>query len=323
MYRIDLGAERHEEVSANDLYQFRRSQLKGRSQALVPVPDQQRQKERREAWYRQSLGQVKEEVDTCLAKIWELPKEERQKAIRRLYLRYHPDKNVGQEELANKVCKYLRERIQELETGRKPRPAGAHRSPQTSGSRGHPCGHQDFSWQEWDGQARHHRQSHREFARQRGHAFHYDFWSYHRAKAKRRPQAEEARRWLRQAQSDLQAAGHDVGRACTNWVFYKVHRAVEKALAAASYDRGQRFEREQPLAALAEKVATDEAELAGLPAQVAELRRHRVDDKTTQYPSYHTPPTIPSEAFPAGEEQEVLRLARGVLEVVQAYIARH
>uniref|UniRef100_K7FUZ6 HEPN domain-containing protein n=1 Tax=Pelodiscus sinensis TaxID=13735 RepID=K7FUZ6_PELSI len=235
MYRIDLGAERHEEVSANDLYQFRRSQLKGRSQALVPVPDQQRQKERREAWYRQSLGQVKEEVDTCLAKIWELPKEERQKAIRRLYLRYHPDKNVGQEELANKVCKYLRERIQELETGRKPRPAGAHRSPQTSGGRGHPCGHQDFSWQEWDGQARHHRQSHREFARQRGHAFHYDFWSYHRAKAKRRPQAEEARRWLRQAQSDLQAAGHDVGRACTNWVFYKVHRAVEKALAAALY----------------------------------------------------------------------------------------
>ncbi|TFJ99316.1 leucine-rich repeat-containing protein 16C [Platysternon megacephalum] len=325
MYRIDLGAGRQEEVSANDLYQFKRIQVDGRGRALVLVPDQQRQQERREAWYRQSLGQVKEEVDTCLAKIWELPEGERRKAIRRLYLRYHPDKNVGQEEMANEVCKYLRERIQELEEGRKPRAAGNPSSPQASGGRRHPSSHRGFSasWNEWDGEARRHRQSRGEFTGQRDRGFHYDFWSYHRAKAGRRPQAEEAGRWLRQAQSDLRAAGHDVGQRCTNWVFYKVHRAVEKALAAAVYDRGERFEREQTLAALAQKVAAYEPGLEGLPAQVAELRRHGVDDKTTQYPSYHPPPTIPNEAFPAGEEQQVLRLAQGLLDVVQAHVARH
>uniref|UniRef100_A0A674K0G9 J domain-containing protein n=1 Tax=Terrapene triunguis TaxID=2587831 RepID=A0A674K0G9_9SAUR len=141
---------------------------------------------------------------------------ERRKAIRRLYLRYHPDKNVGQEEMANEVCKYLRERIQELEEGRKPRAASNPRSPQASGGRHHPSSHRGFSasWDEWDGEARHHRQSRREFTGQRDHGFHYDFWSYHRAQAGRRPQAEEAGRWLRQAQSDLRAAGHDVGQRC-------------------------------------------------------------------------------------------------------------
>ncbi|XP_073178072.1 sacsin-like isoform X2 [Lepidochelys kempii] len=322
LYCIDLGAGHQEEVSANDLYQFKRTQVDGRSRALVL--DQQRHQERWEAWYCQSLGQVKEEVDTCLAKIWELPEGERRKAVRRLYLRYHPDKNVGQKEMANEVCKYLRERIQELKEGRKPRAAGNPSSPQASGNRRQPSSHRGFSasWHEWDREARCHWQSRREFTGQRDRGFHYDFWSYHRAKAGRRPQAEEAGRWLRQAQSDLRAAGHDVGQRCTNWVFYKVHRAVEKALAAAAYDRGERFEREQTLASLAQKVAACEPGLEGLPAQVAELRRHGVDDKTTQYPSYHPPPTIPSEAFPAGEEQEVLRLAQGLLDVVQAHVAR-
>uniref|UniRef100_A0A8C3SH40 HEPN domain-containing protein n=1 Tax=Chelydra serpentina TaxID=8475 RepID=A0A8C3SH40_CHESE len=325
MCRINLGAGRQEEVSANDLYQFKRMQVDGCGRALVPVPDQQRQQERREAWYHQSLGQVKEEVDTCLAKLWELPEGERRKAIRRLYLRYHPDKNVGQEEMATEVCKYLRERIQELEEGRKPGAAGNPSSPQASGGRRHSSSHWGFSgsWREWDGEARRHRQSRREFTGQRDRGFHYDFWSYHRARPERRPQAEEAGRWLRQAQSDLRAAGHDAGQRCTNWVLYKVHRAVEKALAAAVYERGQRFEREQTLASLAQKVAAYAPGLEGLPAQVAELRRHGVDDKTTQYPSYHPPPTIPGEAFPAGEEQEVLRLAQGLLDVVQAHVARH
>ncbi|XP_074873858.1 sacsin-like [Carettochelys insculpta] len=318
MYRIDLGAGHQEEVSAHDLYQFRRSQLEGRSQALVTVPDQQQQQERREAWYQQSLEQVKQEVDTCLVKIWELNEGERKKAIRRLYLRYHPDKNMGDEELANEVCKYLREKIQELQEGRKPR------SPQASGGGHHPRRSQGFSasWAKWDREAKHHWQSRRQFTGQRERGFHYDFWSYHRAKASRRPQAEEAGRWFRQAQSDLQAAGHDVGQGCTNWVFYKAHRAVEKALAAALYDRDQRFEREQTLAALAQKAAAYEPGLEKLLAQVAELRRRGVDDKATQYPNYHSPPTIPKEAFPAREEHEVLRLAQGVLDVVQAYVAR-
>uniref|UniRef100_A0A8C8RXG7 HEPN domain-containing protein n=1 Tax=Pelusios castaneus TaxID=367368 RepID=A0A8C8RXG7_9SAUR len=324
MYRVDLGAGRQEEASANDLYQFKRSQLKSRSQALVLVPDRQRQQKRQEEWHRQSLKEVKQEVDTCLAKIWELPEGERQKAVRRLYLRYHPDKNMGQEKLANEVCKYLRERIQELEGSRKPRAAGNPRSPQASGSGRHPSSHQGFSasWNEWDGQAQRHRQSRREFTGQKRHGFHYDFWSYHRAKAGRRPQAEEAGRWFRQAQSDLRAAGHDVGKNCTNWVLYKVHRAVEKALAAAMYSQGERFEREQTLAWLAQKVAAHEPELKELPAQVGELRRHGVDEKTTQYPSYHTPPSIPSEAFLAGDEQEVLSLAQAILDAVQVYVAQ-
>ncbi|XP_067388869.1 sacsin-like [Emydura macquarii macquarii] len=324
MYRIDLGAGRQEEASANDLYQFKRSQLEGRSRALVPVPDLRQHQERREEWHRQSLGEVKQEVDASLAKIWELPEGERRKAIRRLYLRYHPDKNVGREELANEVCKYLREQIQELEEGKKPRAAGNSSSPRASGGGRHPSSQRGFSasWQEWDGQAQRHRQNRGEFTSQKGRGFRYDFWSYHRDEAGRRPQAEEAGRWFRQAQSDLRAADHDVGQRCTNWVFYKVYRAVEKALAAAMYSRGERFEREQTLAWLAQKVAAYEPGLKGLPAQVAELRRHGMDDKTTQYPSYHTLPTIPSEAFPAGEEQKVLQLAQDVLDVVRVFVDR-
>lgn len=47
------------------------------------------------------------------------------------------------------------------------------------------------------------------------------------------PSIPETQRWLRQAKSDLQAAHNDIRHCCPNWVLFKVHQALEKALVAA------------------------------------------------------------------------------------------
>ena len=56
-----------------------------------------------------SVDEAKREIDQCLAEIWTLPAEERHKAIKRLYLRWHPDKNPDHQLLANEAFKVLDE----------------------------------------------------------------------------------------------------------------------------------------------------------------------------------------------------------------------
>ncbi len=62
---------------------------------------------------------AKLEIDNMLSEIWKLGKDERTKAIRRLYLRWHPDKNPKQIDLCTKAFKHLQYQIDQLEkTGR-------------------------------------------------------------------------------------------------------------------------------------------------------------------------------------------------------------
>jgi sacsin len=46
-----------------------------------------------------------------LLEAWELPEAERKKAIRRLYLRWHPDKNPKSYDLCNEAFKFLKNQV--------------------------------------------------------------------------------------------------------------------------------------------------------------------------------------------------------------------
>jgi len=62
---------------------------------------------------------AKLEIDKMLSEIWKLGKDERTKAIRRLYLRWHPDKNPEQIDLCTEAFTHLQNQIDQLEkTGR-------------------------------------------------------------------------------------------------------------------------------------------------------------------------------------------------------------
>ncbi|XP_041877557.1 sacsin-like [Corvus kubaryi] len=136
------------------------------------------------------------------------------------------------------------------------------------------------------------------------------------------PSVPEALRWLCQATSDLQAAHNDIRRCCPNWVLFKVHQALEKALVAAVLCRGEAFESPGGLMGLAQWLETKEPELRGLVPDVQWLCGCGVNGKATQYPNYHPFPMTPSEAFPSVDEEEVLKKAQKVLVILKDHLGR-
>ncbi|NWV24029.1 SACS protein, partial [Origma solitaria] len=132
----------------------------------------------------------------------------------------------------------------------------------------------------------------------------------------------EALRWLRQAMSDLQAAHNDIRRCCPNWVLFKVHQALEKALVAAILCRGEAFEGPGGLMGLARWLEEKEPELRGLVQDVQRLCGCGVDGKATQYPNCHPFPVTPCEAFPSVDEEDVLKQAQKVLGTLKDHVGR-
>ncbi|NXA76773.1 SACS protein, partial [Thryothorus ludovicianus] len=136
------------------------------------------------------------------------------------------------------------------------------------------------------------------------------------------PSIPEALRWLCQATSDLQAAHNDIRQCCPNWVLFKVHQALEKALLAALLCRAEAFEGHGGLMGMAQRLEAKEPELRGLVLDVQWLCDCGVDGKATQYPSYHPFPMTPSEAFHSVDEEKVLKQAQEVLVRLKDHVSR-
>ncbi|NWH78987.1 SACS protein, partial [Piaya cayana] len=134
------------------------------------------------------------------------------------------------------------------------------------------------------------------------------------------PSIPEAQRWLRQARSDLQAAHNDTRHDCPNWVLFKLHQTLEKALVAAVLCHGEALEAPVGLLEQAQWLEVVEPKLKGLVEEVEWLHGCGVDAVATQYPSYHPFPITPSEAFHDVDEKEVLKRAQGVLGRLQDHV---
>ena len=137
-YLIDIGSEQIE-VDVLDLYKFKRQEHedeaeegksceasasyrqtmemvpyrgKGKRQSKSPkAPPKDDPKPR-------NLQEALKEVRKVFAEIRKLPKDKQKKAIRRLYLRWHPDKNPpDMQEIANEVSKFIQSEATKLESG--------------------------------------------------------------------------------------------------------------------------------------------------------------------------------------------------------------
>ncbi|NXW66527.1 SACS protein, partial [Eurystomus gularis] len=136
------------------------------------------------------------------------------------------------------------------------------------------------------------------------------------------PSVPEAQRWLRQAESDLQAAHNDIRHCCPNWVLFKMHQALEKALVAAVFCSGEAPDAPVGLVGLAQWLEAVDPKLRGLAEEVEWLHSCGIDGKATQYPSYHPFPIIPNEAFHNVDEEKVLKRVQGVLRRLQGHVDR-
>uniref|UniRef100_A0A8P4GF61 HEPN domain-containing protein n=1 Tax=Dicentrarchus labrax TaxID=13489 RepID=A0A8P4GF61_DICLA len=320
-YKIEIGEDEPIEVSCLDLYQFKRQkkpEAKGKTctsaeassmelellAGAVPHSSQSSSTRSSPA----SLDEAKREIDKCLEEIWTLPEEERHKAIKRLYLRWHPDKNPECQLLATEAFKYLNNRIDELVKGK-----GKGKTTGPSYSRGN-SNFRNF-YEQWNQEARQHRDGRERFSR--GHQS-YNFWAHNENVP--RPNREEAQRWCRQARCDLNAAYKDAGGGSTEWCLFKVHQAVEKSLIAAEYKRRGQYQTNSSISARAAQVSLYNIQLRVLPQIVENLMTLGVDAKKTQYPKYHQFPHIPNGQFKSENEILAVDTASELLSKVEAYV---
>ncbi|XP_073701121.1 sacsin [Garra rufa] len=307
-YKIQVGSDDFTEVSSLDLYQFKREKKASVSKgsACTEIERLLTSGPPPKTVFPETLEEIKKEIDQSLNEIWKMSSEDKQKALKRLYLRWHPDKNPGNETLATEAFKYLQNRIEELQQGK-----AAH---STSSN------WRDFRdyYDMWNTEAQSHRRGRERFY-QNNSRRHYNFWSHHRETP--RPNRGEAKRWYEQAQCDIKSAHNDTGGDSSEWCMFKVHQAVEKALIAAMYRGRGEYPNNRSLTSLAQQVSHFSSKLASIPSTVRQLTDLGVDGKKTQYPNYHQFPYIPNKQFGIDNARMALDIATNLLEKIEEYIS--
>lgn len=292
-YKIEIGQDEPIEVSCLDLHQFKRH----KKHKLVPVAGATSASQPSTGSPPASLEEAQREIDKCLEEVWLLPKEENKKALRRLYLRWHPDKNINSLALATQAFKHLKNRIDELPKGR--------------------AQSQNFRtfYNSWNQEATYHRQNRERFSRA---PCSYNFWAYYQNVPQ--PNREEAQRWCRQARCDLQAAHKDVNVGSTEWCLFKVHQAVEKLLIAAAYKTHGQHPNGSSVTTMAAQVSLNCFQLRDVSQIVETLNQLGVHAKKTQYPNHHPFPKIPNEEFSAENGPLALEEASKLLRIIESYV---
>ena len=209
-YKIDVGGDQEIEVDVADLYKFHRwSTL---SSAIVVSERQEQSPPERPRSKNQQ--EIFDEISKLLEDAWKLPEEKRRKIIKRLYLQWHPDKNVGDEVLCTEVCKHIQSETSRLERGV---PRGSQQSSDVGPSSSQHGFYDDF-FHSWEARARKHHTQRKRY--RPGEQFRR---SSNRAK---NPQPGEAKRWLKQAEADIAATENDIvyQRPSYEWACFKCHQ---------------------------------------------------------------------------------------------------
>lgn len=334
-YKIDIGRKAPIEVSKLKLYKFDREGTRTKRKKESPetssdiVPYEGTSTESNTANTEEdkhpskptSLEEAKKEVAEALKEIWKLPESERTRAIRRLILRWHPDKNRDCEDLANEVMKFLLNEVERLKKGGIPgyREPGKQDQDRPTNSSSRPRAESY-----WDGpdfsdffhstrrRARRERQRYEEWRHR----------SHQSTSSTEPPNRIEAGRWLRQAREDLNAAKYLYeSRSPTFYTFSCFHcqQVVEKCLIAVLFAKG-RIEKtdlqKHDLLSLAYRASREHESLRILPELVKGI--HDYDTKT-RYPEYHryfSEESIPSDKFTEKDAETALSKAQDVLRLI-------
>ena len=214
-YIVDIGDNQKIEVDAADLYKFHR--LDAPTSAAVVVSDHQRQNSATHPVGRSRSRDKKsvfDEVSDLLEDAWKMPEEKKRKVIKRLFLRWHPDKNVGDEEFCTEVFKHVQNEISRLERGE---PRGSQQTTNADATGSHHGSYNDH-FTTWGTRARQHH-SQREGYR--------GSQQFHRGSTGRpNPQPGEAKRWFKQAKADVAAVENDIfcSKPSYEWACFKCHQ---------------------------------------------------------------------------------------------------
>jgi sacsin len=112
MYEVRVGRGRIERIHAFDLYKFNRNFQKT-SKEIAPFIDIASNS----STDGRPLENILMEVEGTIRAAWTLPEDERRKIIKRLYKKWHPDKNFGNELVTTEVFKFIKQAVLNIERG--------------------------------------------------------------------------------------------------------------------------------------------------------------------------------------------------------------
>ena len=187
----------------------------------------------------------------ALEEAWQLTEKERKKVIKRLLLKWHPDKNIGNEVFSTGITQFIQSEIDRLEQGL-PRPVHVDMSNFTPGNPF--AGSQNFQrnfeeaykffFDQMNSRAKEHKK-HRErykenFSREyTSTKTEYNF-DVPPSFSSTNPQPSAAKNFFRQAEEDLRSADNDFlglrGGPAYDWVCFKAHQVSHQSKHGAQVD---------------------------------------------------------------------------------------
>ena len=304
-YRIDIGGEELIVVSALDIYKFDRRLHERRlstQSAMVPTDDPMRPSINPDASVEEKIRLVRQILD----EIWRIrDKDDRRKAVRRLYLRWHPD--TSNDPNANEVFQFLRQEVIGRESQETP--------PSISSSNYHPTAYSSF-YSSWDDTVT--SRSVRRCRRVTSYSSSSSSWQ----KPSPTPDPSLGRKFVQQASADFDAASYLMAAGRERFyatICFLCQQTAEKALKGAWYVKtGLSYDRRSSHS-IRDFVGLQQ--LPGVPPlDNAISRLVDLDHETTRYPSSSTEPPAVSAAYSRQRAESCLSAAKDLLEKVQELI---
>lgn len=279
----------------------------------------------------EELKSVKEKICKELREIWKLSEDLRKKAIKRLYLKWHPDKNPDNPDFAEEVFKFLQSQIKRMERGET---ISSDDTPFSSSER--TWSYYDFS--SWDNTARDHSHWSRKeqnyySSRHHSHDFSSGFGAssffHESSQTNKEGDVAEGWRWIKQAEVDFRmlvasntVAQQDPDLKGYGLVCYMAHQVAEKALQGGVFalcGKDKRNITDHNLSHRAYMIQAKKlGQTFGLLSHVTPLESYYLN---TRYPNRWPNDTdIPADHYSASEAEAALDHAKFVLEMVKNFM---
>ncbi|XP_020614896.1 sacsin-like isoform X2 [Orbicella faveolata] len=281
MYLIDIGNDESVEVNAAVLHKFHRIQE-------ISAQERERPRNRnREVIF----GEISEQLEDA----WRLPEEQRRQIVKRLILRWHPRKNLGDEEFCSQAFEHIKNEL---------------------------GGSYDEHIDAWVRRVIEHETQREEYRERLANSD--ESWESSSCHIPPRfciknPQPDEAKRWFRQAEADLAAGANEIdsSRPSYEWVCFKCHQAAEKALKAVQYSiDADNVTRDHYLVEKCDGL--NDSELTRL---ASSLQRLVGGSARMRYPDQMSFPEIPNDVYSVQMAEQALQLSENILMRVKDRIS--
>ena len=132
---------------------------------------------------------------------------------------------------------------------------------------------------------------------------------------------EEAKRWLSQAENDLEFAKLGQAEGFNAQACFNAQQSAEKAIKALAYLGGARFVLSHSIRELLESVVDKYPQLAHYKETASRLDQYYI---TPRYPNAHPGVELaPFQVFTQGQAEEAVEWAEGIVSEVRRTIESH